>query len=387
MDYDVIIVGAGPAGSAAAIPLAQAGQKVLIVDSSEFPREKPCGDAILPGAVQILEELGVLPEINAAQFPSISRLVISSPNGTKVNLSVEPINPGNRFIMAERASFDHVLLRKAMDLGAEFRRGRVTELLQTSKAVSGIRFRAGNKELQISAHYIVGADGSTSIVRRSLMESQPPTHSVAIRAYAEPFHCDANTVEFHFIDEVFPGYAWIFPLGPDRANIGLGIDLDDYNIGQDHLNSALNRFLAKPEIRERFSSDTQISSPKAGSYWFTAVDPGPYAFPGALLTGDAAGFMDPLSGEGIRNALLSGKLAGEAISDALKKDWSPVRTVTLYSHSCEREILPRLNRSMALRRRFLKSPSGFDRWLKFFRIVYPFARPLLNTVSTNFRFH
>ncbi len=386
MDYDVIIVGAGPAGSAAAIPLATAGWKVLLLDSSAFPREKPCGDAITPDGVRILEEIGVLPEIDAEAYVSITRLMVTSPDGTKVEMAVEPTNSGHRFIVAEREKFDLLLLKKAMQLGAEFRQARVTEVMKDSNDVSGVMVQSGGKMTTLSAKYIVGADGSTSAVRRSVMNTRPPRHSVAIRAYLQPFHCYSNTAEFHFINEVFPGYAWIFPLGPDRANVGLGLDLEDYTKKGNHLKAALSGFLHRQDICERYSEGTKLVSSKAWSYWFTAVEPGINAFPGVLLTGDAAGFMDPLTGEGIRNALLSGKLAGETLATALQKMWSAELTSATYASKCDADIIPILNRSLALRKRFLKSPASFNRWLLLLRGMYPLTKPILNSISNNFRF-
>ncbi|NOZ74446.1 MAG: geranylgeranyl reductase family protein [FCB group bacterium] len=386
MEYDVIIVGAGPAGTAAAIVLARTGKSVLIVDSAPFPREKACGDGILPEAASILAELDVLPKVLSGPCQTIAHITVHAPSGTSLKVTIKPQSPDHRFLMISRFDFDNILLQKALDCGATFLRDRVTTLLRNSDVVSGVRVQNHGKSKSIYAKTVIGADGSSSVVRRNITGKRPPVDSIAIRAYLEPYQYPVDSAEFFFTPDLFPGYAWVFPLSATRANIGLGLDLARYRKTAPGLKTLLQSFLLQPDVSGLVKSEARIVSRKSGAYWFIVKHPSPVAYPGVLLTGDAAGFMDPLSGEGIRNALLSGKIAGEVINQFRERAFSAEQLSEAYSNRIQQEILPGLARSLRIQQRFLRSPRRFNRLIGGARWLYPLVRPWLSRFSTNFIF-
>ncbi|MFQ6613445.1 MAG: NAD(P)/FAD-dependent oxidoreductase [Fidelibacterota bacterium] len=386
MEYDVIIVGAGPAGTAAAITLARGGEKVLIVDSAPFPREKACGDGLLPGALSILAELGVLPKVLSGPGRSVAKIHVHAPSGATLTLGLKPQSPGRRFFITGRYDFDHLLLQQALHSGATILRDRVTDLLRKKEIITGVRVRNQGQPVTITARTVIGADGSASIVRRRLMGEPPPVDSIAIRAYLEPCPDPADAAHFFFHPDLFPGYAWVFPLSTTRVNIGLGLDLMRHRESSRKLEERLKSFLRHALPASWRLADAEIRSLKSGSYWFLALHPSPVAGPGALLTGDAAGLMDPLSGEGIRNALRSGIIAGETALQMRDRRRSPEQLATDYTARIQRTILPGLTRSLRLQRRFLRSTNQFNRLIGTARRLYPLARPWLSRFSTNFNF-
>jgi flavin-dependent dehydrogenase len=229
--FDVAIVGAGPAGAAAAIAARRAGAEVLLLDRAAFPRDKPCGDGIAAEAVDVLDQLGVHGVTDG--YPPVTRLRLVGPGGGAV---ARPL-PRPAYTIPRRV-FDERLVRAAVAAGAVLRRHTVRTIAGTGPVTIDGRFRAD---------VLIGADGAGSVVRRALGHPvNPPGHlAVAIRGYAST----TNTTEQVIVttERRWPAYAWEFPLGDGTANVGYGEVLRGAPLSRAYLLDRLNDLLPGAE--------------------------------------------------------------------------------------------------------------------------------------------
>jgi geranylgeranyl reductase family protein len=289
--WDVVIVGGGPAGAAcaAAARRAQPDARVLVLDRADFPRDKVCGDGIAPEALDVLAGLGVDPAVLTDGFPSVGRLRLRSPGGTAVERSMH--RPA---AVVPRVVFDDRLLAAALAGGAEFRRHTVRrlEIQKSHVSVDG----------SMTAGVVVAADGAESVVRRALgiPPNRPQHTAIAIRGYAtEPAGLDGVQL-ITTTGQRWPAYAWSFPIGGGRANVGYG-ELVSGGVTRGGLLHGLSRLLP----------GTQPDAPRAHRLPLSTGRPR-QPDGRVLLAGDAASLINPLTGEGIFYAVLSGALAGAA---------------------------------------------------------------------------
>jgi geranylgeranyl reductase family protein len=296
--YDVVIVGAGPAGSAAALGALRRDPtaRVALLDAQTFPRDKSCGDGIAPHCFDELRALGVRGVERG--YPPVDRLRFRTPSGRDV-LALPP--RASRVI--PRTVFDARLVDAALAAGAVLLRGRVRGLTVDTH---GVTLDVGRSDLDaVQARVVIGADGAGSTVRRALgLPGNPPTDTaVAMRAYA-PAPDGIPEQLIHTIGDGWPAYAWSFPIGDGRANIGFGmLRANLEGRGREGLTEPLARLL--PHQPPEPGSDRAAHLPL--STWRPRQPDGP-----VLLVGDAASLINPLTGEGIYYAILSGRLAGEA---------------------------------------------------------------------------
>ena len=289
--YDVAVVGAGPAGAAAALSAlrSRAGARVLLLDRSDFPRDKACGDGIAPHALDELARLGAA-HVLADRAP-ISRLRLVSPRG------VEAVSTLRRAdVVVPRTVFDARLVTCAVERGAELRRHTVRSVeLQPDRVVL---------DGSIEARVIVAADGANGVVRRllGLPRQVSSTVAVAVRGYI-PWQTDDPEQLIVMDGRDWPAYAWRFDAGDGTANVGFGMllsHLATLDHGKDALQSRLVELLPEAAGAERLRSHhLPLSTARP-------VQPAGRV----LLAGDAASLVNPLTGEGIFYALLSGRLAG-----------------------------------------------------------------------------
>jgi len=310
---DVVVVGAGPAGAAAAIELARAGLEVVVLDRATFPRDKCCGDGLTTGALRSLEELGLRP----GTVPSWNRVDgcwIRSPSG---RVAAFPFPAGGQFAaVARRADLDRALVDVARAAGADVREGLAFRTLAWSEEGVTVTTEDGS---DLAARYVVGADGVWSPVRKAVGASGPgylgDWH--AFRQYVRAPGADARKLWVWFEPDLLPGYAWSFPLAEGVANVGFGIRRrpgTGPTVGADRL----RRLLAAPYVEQTLGSGaTAEASCRA---WPIPARLPSSAVTGAggrvLLAGDAARAADPLTGEGIAQAVESGRAAAKAIETA-----------------------------------------------------------------------
>ncbi len=351
--YDLVIVGAGPAGSSAALAALRRDPtaRVALLDAQAFPRDKSCGDGIAPHCFDELRALGVR-GVDRGYAP-VDRLRFRTPTGRDV-LALPP--RASRVI--PRTVFDARLVDAAVGAGATLLRGRVRGLTVEKDgpdrrgAEPIVTLDVGRSELDtVRARVVVGADGAGSTVRRALgLPANPPTDTaVAMRAYA-PAPGGIPEQLIHTIGDGWPAYAWSFPIGDGRANIGFGMLRTNLEgRGRDGLTEPLARLL--PHQPPEPGSDRAAHLPL--STWRPRQPDGP-----VLLVGDAASLINPLTGEGIFYAILSGRLAGEAATT----ERTELRGGTVGSHFravLHRELGAHLATTKLLAR-LSRDPANFD---------------------------
>ena len=315
LPYDALVVGAGPGGATAATFMARAGLRVLLVDKDRFPRDKTCGDALSGKTVDVLRRLGIVDAVEAGPSLVAWGILFSSPYGSEVDVQFcDPATattaPG--YVMA-RTDFDALVVDAARTAGAEvWEETTVTGLVREGTRVTGATLKRGGETQTVHARVVVGADGAYSAVARALgFDQLDERHYCAgLRQYWEGvtgFH-DHNLIELHFVDEAIPGYFWIFPMANGRANVGIGMLSSEIKKRDVRLKDVLKACIAHPRFADRFKDARPLE--KIHGYGLPLGSrPRPLSGDGWMLVGDAASLIDPFSGEGIGNAMVSGEFA------------------------------------------------------------------------------
>lgn len=384
--HDVIVVGAGPAGSVAAAVLARQGQDVLLLDRHLFPRDKACGDGIPPGTIEILNDMGMAETIRDAGFYTIDGILLGSPGGRTWKAGFSPRKASGQFYIAPRHRFDALIQEHAVATGARFQHADVRGPLVENGFVSGVRAIIDGREETIRSRVVIGADGATSVIARQLGGARTPKRSrgVALRAYVEGFEALSHTVEFYFLRELLPGYAWIFPLGASRANAGVIVRADRYAERRRPLRELFDQFLRRPEIKSRLGSDARVSEVATWQLPYAESDHSPRTYDGALLVGDAGSFVDALTGEGIHNAVATGVIAAQTAVAALQSGDVSRAGLAEYDRRCESE-LGALNRRSVRAQRFLdRFPLGLELLFVGAGVGGRLVEAWINRVSTDF---
>lgn len=325
--HDVLIVGAGPAGSTLAAFLAAQGWEVLLVDKAEFPRDKTCGDGVSPRALRVLRQIGAADAVLAAGF-RIGQLRVFAPDGESF---VCPI-PGSDELPAyalvlPRMHLDDLIRGRALAAGAAFQLATVTEVLRDGDRYTGARAQTPDGPLELRARLLVFATGAaTAVLERAGLLAEPPAYGRAARTYYENVHGLSDTVEFHFDSVPLPGYGWVFPTSPTTANVGAGYFARAGRPPQRATpRQAFDEFVANPYIAGLLA-EAQPTAPIRGyplRFDFPNVQP---AAPGLLLVGEACGLVNPLTGEGIDYAVESAEVAAGVIDQALRAGEPAART-------------------------------------------------------------
>jgi len=367
-EHEIIVVGAGPGGATTATALAQQGRDVLLIDRHAFPRDKVCGDAVSIGCVRIMNDLGMADKVRAAvargEFYRLDGMRLFSPNGHLLQAHFQGGEHGEESYVAPRLFFDALIQQHAVDSGARFLQAEVKEPWIEDGRVVGVLARHNGEMVAHRARVVVGADGVTSTIMRHL-RPEPEQHverhrAVALRAYVEDMDIFAHEVEFYLYDEILPGYAWVFPAGDRLANVGLGVRLDVFREHKKNLKKMLQAFLEMPVIRERLRPGSAVRDVAIWQLNFGSQKQLQHAFDGALLVGDAAGFINPLTGGGIHNALISGILAAETVDAALRDGDISRQALSVYERRCDEAMWSGMRRSYLYQRILLNYPNVVD---------------------------
>ncbi len=313
---DVLVIGAGPAGSAAAATLAGAGLDVVLIDQHTFPRDKVCGDGLIPDAHNALRKLGVLDEVITLAQPA-GHIGCIGPRGGRVDV------PGTLAVLP-RKELDFILVRAAAKAGARmFAPVRFAAPIEEGGRVVGAQLKAGDATHEIRAKWTLLATGAVpqALIAAGMSSRHTPS-GVALRGYVknDKMVGRIDKLEIVWHRAVSPGYGWIFPCRDGVFNIGVGI-ADSHD---EHKDGKLTK--KEGNLREIFDDFTRVYAPARdllkGGEWVShlkgaplrcTLDGAKYSRPGLIVTGEAAGSTYSFSGEGIGKALETGILAADAI--------------------------------------------------------------------------
>ncbi len=308
---DVVIVGAGPSGSAAATTLARAGRNVLVVDRATFPRDKCCGDGLTTGALRELESLGFSPQ-GLTTWQPVDDVVVRSPSGREVVFPL-PRGRGTYAAVVQREELDAALVDVARRAGATVADGHAftTVDVEAERVVIDVDGIGA-----VQARYAIAADGMWSPLRKAVGAIEP--------GYLGEWHAfrqyftgvtgrGGRELAVWFEADLLPGYAWSFPLPGGRANVGFGIQRGG-KVATQEMKELWPDLLKREFVREFLGPDAEPEQSHKAWPIPARIESAQLVAGGGriLLVGDAAAATDPMTGEGIGQALLTGRLAAEA---------------------------------------------------------------------------
>lgn len=331
-EYDVIVVGAGPGGSAAAYFLASAGAKVLVLEKKVFPRAKTCGDGLTPRAVKVLQELGL--EDRMGSYKRVRGLRVLGA-GRRMEMDWPSVDGFPGFgLCRTRKELDNDIALRAASAGAEYLFGvEAVEPVFDDGRLAGVRWVRRAKDAgggvtvvdrgEERAWFVVIADGASGTFARAsgLKRDTGFPMGLAIRTY---YRCDRDEddlieswLDLRKGDVSLPGYGWIFPMGDGMVNIGVGL-LTTYGRYREVKLDRLQRwYIDILPTSYGIGHDSQVGPYQSGRLPMGASMRRPFGA-GYLVIGDAAGFVNPFNGEGIAYALETAKIASGVLVDALR---------------------------------------------------------------------
>ena len=352
---DVVVVGAGPAGSAAAVTLARAGAAVVVVDRARFPRDKCCGDGLTASALRHLEELGLDPAAVPSWTP-VADVALRSPSGRVVELGLPP--DGLHAAVARRSDLDAALVQLARDAGACVIEGTAITSVEREGSRARVGMAGGGT---FAPGYVIAADGAWSPTRKLLGGTERAGRYLgdwhALRQYVGGVGPEAaGRLWVWFEPDLLPGYAWSFPLGGGRANVGYGVPRRP-GVRSGPMGALWDAVLDRPHIRAVLGPAARAEEPVRAWPIPASVDRSLLTGMGGrvLFAGDAARATDPMTGEGIAQALESGMAAARSILGAGPDD--PERAAARYTAELAAGLLQD-NRLAALLSRCLGSARG-----------------------------
>jgi geranylgeranyl reductase family protein len=333
---DVLVVGAGPAGSAVSYYLATAGLDVLVLEKTHFPREKVCGDGLTPRAVKALTGMGVPIEASEGWLRNKGLRIIGG--GGRIELDWPDLSayPGYGLVRA-RTDFDEILARHAEKAGAKVLEGVAVEspvLDERTGRICGVTAKDGR---QFRAPLVVAADGNSSrlSVAMGLHKRDDRPLGVAVRTYyTSPRHNDDYLEAWLDLwdgSALLPGYGWIFGMGDGTSNVGVGLLNTSKGFGEIDYRALLRTWLAAMPAEWGFSEDNR-TQPIRGAALPMGFNRTPHYTRGLVLAGDAGGMVNPFNGEGIAYALESGELAARVITQALARPTAGSRERVLQAY-------------------------------------------------------
>ncbi|OGX88749.1 hypothetical protein BEN47_08365 [Hymenobacter lapidarius] len=351
-DYDVAIIGAGPAGAACALGLRRSGLRVALLDKARFPRDKVCGDAIPGHALKALRQLD--PAFAAALWQleprdAVRRSRLVAPNGDSLELEwkLPSFNSPREF-------FDNALLELVRT------HAPATTILENT-SLKGLHMAPDHVQLQpthgpaITCGLVIGCDGANSVVGRKLLPEPRLArahHCVGVRAYYENIAgAESGTTEFFLTRDYLAGYCWLFPVGQGRYNVGLGMLAEVVAAHKVDLKETMVRLLAThPALAGRFAEARQLGPIVGFGLPLGGGRVRSISGERFLLCGDAASLIDPLQGHGIDTAIQSGMLAAvQATACFAKQDFGAAQ-MAAYDEQVAEKIGRKLAKSYRLMR-------------------------------------
>ena len=356
-EFDAIVVGGGPGGSSAAGYLAKSGARVLLIEKEVWPRDKICGDAVGGKSLSHVNELGVKADLESTPHFRVTGILFSSPKGNSVRVPLpeEDVEKMEAGYALPRAQFDSLLFNRCQAMvreagGSIIQGGEVRTVLfddggggedpgegsGDARHATGVVVRIGGRngeERTFHTRELVGAGGYRCPVARSVVESSYNEIMMDRDHYCGGYReywqnvkgCEANVgdIEIHFVDTVIPGYFWLFPVSENVVNVGIGMVMGLLDKQKKKLKALQADVIANhPMFKDRFAEAKMIpGSAKGWQLPFgsprkkSSKQPRRSSMNGVRLVGDAASLIDPFSGEGVGNALVTGEMAARHITE------------------------------------------------------------------------
>jgi geranylgeranyl reductase family protein len=347
-EADVIVIGAGPGGSAAAYHMARHGLRVLLLEKTEFPREKVCGDGLTPRATRQLIRMGVDTSEKAGWLHNRGLRVIGG--GVRMELDwPELASFPNYGLVRTRLDFDDMLARRAVEAGALLRTNVTVTgpVLDADGRAIGVEAKAGpgKEPVQYRAPLVIAADGVSGKfpLAMGLAKRDDRPIGVAVRRYYHsPVRADDDYLESWLElrsaqdrDRLLPGYGWIFGLGDGRVNVGLGILNSSSAFGKTNYRAMLTDWLGTTPPDWGMRDEANADGPILGAALPMGFNRVPHYTRGVMLVGDSGGMVNPMNGEGIAYAMESGELAAEVAVQALARPAGADRERALRAYPAE----------------------------------------------------
>ncbi|WP_250029218.1 geranylgeranyl reductase family protein [Paractinoplanes maris] len=347
-EADVIVVGAGPGGSAAAYHMARHGLRVLLLEKTEFPREKVCGDGLTPRAVRQLVRMGIDTSEKAGWLQNKGLRVIGG--GVRLELDWPDLASfPNYGLVRTRLDFDDLLARRAVEAGVMLRTGvNVTgPVLDDDGRAIGVQAKVGPEKepVEFRAPLVIAADGVSGKlpIAMGLTKRDDRPLGVAVRRYYHsPVRADDDYLESWLElrsasdrNRLLPGYGWIFGLGDGRVNVGLGILNSSSAFGKTNYRAMLTDWLAGTPADWGMRDESNADGPILGAALPMGFNRVPHYTRGLMLVGDSGGMVNPMNGEGIAYAMESGELAAEVAVQALARPAGADRERALRAYPAE----------------------------------------------------
>ena len=331
--WDVAIVGAGPSGSIAAVHLAANHHRVLLLDRKKFPREKICGDALLPDALRCLDTIGIGEKVRASGH-EISTSALFSPSRNEVEI------PGD-YLTIKRSLLDMIVARKAVDSGAVFAFGDVKQLSVEPDGLVSLKIRGLDKCIRARIG-IVATGANIKLLRQQNWPAKKKFSGVGLRCYVRSaLAVDRLVIAFISYDKsIVPGYGWIFPMGDHEYNVGCGISLGRVRKHKINLKRKFKNFIDEfPLARELMRQCDKTTALRGGALRYDFEGVYPFVNGPIVAVGETIGTTLAFMGEGVGKAMESGQRAAEAASAAL--DSGDLSKLIQYGQQMEYEFKTR----------------------------------------------
>ena len=345
-EADVVVVGAGPGGSSAAYHLARHGLSVLLLEKTEFPREKVCGDGLTPRAVRQLVKMGVDTSPGAGWLHNKGLRILGG--GVRMELDWPDLASFPSYgLTRTRLDFDQLLALQAKGAGAELLTGHnvAGPVLDDAGRVVGVTAKVGPETREFRAPLVLAADGVSARFALALGMAKREDRPIGVavrRYYRSPARHDDDYLESWLElrsreggDALLPGYGWIFGLGDGRVNVGLGVLNSSSAWGRTNFRAMLTDWLSTTPPDWGLADEANAAGPILGAALPMGFNRVPHYTRGVMLVGDSGGMVNPFNGEGIAYAMESGELAAEIAVQALHRPAGPQRERALRAYPLE----------------------------------------------------